>query len=160
MPGTRYVIVLPPDLEAAAVARTFVSAHAHQLSPACLDDALLCVSELVSNAVLHGRPDITLQIRIDPPGIGMSVAVTDTGADLPVTGDGRPDATNPHGRGLMIVAAVARTWGVDTRGGGHHPAYAEAGHALSAAVTADDIGAPCGSEAVGTGKTIWFKLSS
>ena len=76
-----------------------------------LDDARLLVSELVGNAVRHGRDEIVLRLRPHPPGIG--VAVTDHGDDMPTLPDGRPDPTVPSGRGLLIVATLASRWGVE-----------------------------------------------
>lgn len=105
-----------------------------------------CVSELVSNAVLHGRPAITLEVSTEPPGIGIIVAVTDLGPDLPVTGANRPDSTNPHGRGLLIVAALADAWGI-----GRNVAT---GSDESSTDTSEEIG----DGDPHPGKTIWFEL--
>lgn len=110
------VVSLPHDLDAPAIARQYLSTHATWLPPELLDDARLLVSELVGNAVRYGRDQITLRLRPHPPGIG--VAVTDGGPDLPTLPDGRPDPTEPSGRGLLIVAAVADAWGVEPQPSG------------------------------------------
>ncbi|MHA3701335.1 ATP-binding protein [Jatrophihabitans sp. YIM 134969] len=93
------------------MARAYLSEYATWLPAPLLDDARLLVSELVGNAVRHGRDEIILRLRPDPPGIG--VAVTDHGDDMPTLPDGRPDPTVPSGRGLLIVAALASRWGVE-----------------------------------------------
>ena len=68
------------------------------------------MSEVVTNAVVHGRPAITLRVSTDPPGIG--VAVHDFGDTLPSTTPARVEPGATSGRGLMIVDALASTWGV------------------------------------------------
>lgn len=107
LPGS--LVSLPPGVDAPAVARQWVSDNARGLPPALLDDALLLVSELVSNAVRHGLPEIRLQLRMAPPGVG--VAVTDQG-DVVSPAAVLPDPHQPSGRGLAIVAALASAWGV------------------------------------------------
>jgi anti-sigma regulatory factor (Ser/Thr protein kinase) len=92
------------------IARDFVDDHRDSLSPALIADAQLLVSEIVTNAVLHGRPDITLAMRLEPPGLG--VVVTDSGDALPQVPSEAPDPGQASGRGLLIVAAIASAWGV------------------------------------------------
>ncbi len=101
---------LPPSLDAAAFARRFLLEHAAGLDPDLVYDAQLLLTELVANAVKHGQPAITLQLRLEPPGIG--VRVRDHGETLPVVHD---DAgpTQPSGRGLRIVSTLATDWGVE-----------------------------------------------
>lgn len=105
------VLNLPRDVDSPALARAYVSQYASWLPADVLEDARLLVSELVGNAVRHGRAEITLRLRPHPPGIG--VEVTDLGDDLPTLPDGRPDPSVPHGRGLLIVAALASRWGIE-----------------------------------------------
>jgi anti-sigma regulatory factor (Ser/Thr protein kinase) len=101
---------LPSDADGPALAREFISEHANGLSPELLDDALLLVSELVTNAVRYGEPEIVLHVRHDPPGIGVSVH--DAGPELPQLTDTPPDPAKQGGRGLRIVDALAQRWGV------------------------------------------------
>lgn len=103
-------ISLPCDANAPAQARHYVSAHLGWLPPADLDDALVLVSELVSNAVRYGEPEITLQLRTDPPGV--AVAVSDHGPELPRVVDTPPEPQAISGRGLLIVDALANRWGI------------------------------------------------
>jgi serine/threonine-protein kinase RsbW len=65
---------------------------------------------LVSNAVRHGRPEITLRVSLDPPLIGVSVH--DDGATVPSTEVQRPESSDPSGRGLYLVDRVSSDWGV------------------------------------------------
>jgi anti-sigma regulatory factor (Ser/Thr protein kinase) len=101
---------LTSGLEAPAVARRFVAEHSGALPVALADDAELLVSELVSNAVRHGRPAITLRINMDPPLIGVSVH--DEGAAMPHEADEPVDPAADGGRGLLIVDRLSSDWGV------------------------------------------------
>ncbi|MDX3068111.1 MULTISPECIES: ATP-binding protein [Streptomyces] len=90
-----------------------------------IDDALLILSELLSNACKHGRPlgdalagdgDVRCAWRMDPTG-RLTVEVTDGGGPTrPVPST--PSVTAHGGRGLNIVTALADDWGVrdDDRG--------------------------------------------
>lgn len=78
-----------------------------------LDDVLLCVSELATNALVHGVPPgrgYRLSLSLLADGV-LRVEVHDSG-------DGRPGVREPYGesgRGLMLVAALADKWGVGER---------------------------------------------
>ncbi|MDQ1037399.1 anti-sigma regulatory factor (Ser/Thr protein kinase) [Streptomyces sp. V3I8] len=90
-----------------------------------IDDAVLILSELLSNACRHGRPlgdalagdgDVRAAWRVEPTG-RLVVEVTDGGGPTrPVPST--PSVTAHGGRGLNIITALADDWGVrdDTRG--------------------------------------------
>ena len=105
---------LAEGLHAPAEARAWVAGALPLLPTAVTDDVLLVVSELVTNAVRHGGAGIELALTVLPDRV--RVAVSDSGATLPVVAPGQPAVDRPTGRGLLIVAATARDWGVD-RGG-------------------------------------------
>jgi anti-sigma regulatory factor (Ser/Thr protein kinase) len=74
------------------------------------DDAVLCLSELAANAVLHsrsGQPGGHFTVRAGMHGDGLRVEVGDQGG--PWTWLPRDD--EQHGRGLLIVAQLAHGWG-------------------------------------------------
>ncbi|WP_329401200.1 ATP-binding protein [Streptomyces melanogenes] len=81
------------------------------------DTAALIVAELAANAVLHGRvPGRDFELRL-VLGTVLRIEVTDTRADrLPH----RPEAAGEDegGRGLLLVEALAKAWGVDGRAPG------------------------------------------
>ncbi|WP_407077729.1 ATP-binding protein [Streptomyces phytohabitans] len=92
---------------------------------AIVDDAVLILSELLSNACRHARP-------LSPDSAGeyvraawcrdaageLTISVTDGG------GPTRPRASTPSvtargGRGLAIITSLASDWGIDEYGHGH-----------------------------------------
>ncbi|MFJ2266349.1 ATP-binding protein [Streptomyces sp. NPDC098085] len=92
----------------------------HGVPDSVVDDAVLILSELLSNACRHGRPlgrhtdvgdgDVRAAWRVDRAG-GLTVEVTDGGGPtrpIPAT----PSVTARGGRGLNIISALAEQWGV------------------------------------------------
>ncbi|MEU9234647.1 ATP-binding protein [Streptomyces subrutilus] len=102
------------------------------------DDVGLVVGELAANAVLHGRlPGRDFELRLEYGGGCVRVMVSDGRSEKEP-----PDAPAPvdpwsaeDGRGLLLVAAVAREWGVAARGPGK-TVWAEVGNAPWAPVSA------------------------
>ncbi|MFC9887020.1 ATP-binding protein [Streptomyces pilosus] len=78
-----------------------------------IDDVLLCVSELATNALLHGvPPGRGLLLRLLPYSDSVRVEVHDSGGGVPAVPRGAPDES---GRGLLLVAGLADRWGVTER---------------------------------------------
>jgi anti-sigma regulatory factor (Ser/Thr protein kinase) len=75
------------------------------------DIALLCTSELVTNAVLHARTEVRLSVRIT--GSTVRVRVSDNGAASVPQRVRSADAHATRGRGLVLVEALSDRWGVD-----------------------------------------------
>jgi serine/threonine-protein kinase RsbW len=107
----------PGEAGSVGQARDFVRGL---LAGACpvLDDVLLMVSELASNAVRHtasGDRDGWFDLTVVLIGGGLMISVADSGGSSePVIANcgGRPcgDAAT-GGRGLLIVDTLARKWG-------------------------------------------------
>lgn len=79
------------------------------------DDALLVVSELASNAVMHSgsAPEDDFEVRADLVSSGLRIAVTDHGRSG--TAPVRRQANNfgPGGMGLRVVEKLSRRWGCE-----------------------------------------------
>ncbi|HEU4491494.1 MAG TPA: ATP-binding protein [Jiangellales bacterium] len=81
------------------------------------DVVALLVSELVTNALVHGRPP--MEVRASRVGSGLRVEVLDgAGERQPRRRSVRPSADDPRGRGLTIVSALATRWGTAASPGG------------------------------------------
>ncbi|MDO0936853.1 ATP-binding protein [Streptomyces sp. DG2A-72] len=79
------------------------------------EDVLLCVSELATNALLHGVPPnrcFRLGLNLTTDGV-LRVEIHDSGPGEVRTPDADPESE--HGRGLLLVAALADKWGVGER---------------------------------------------
>ncbi|MFE2672931.1 ATP-binding protein [Streptomyces hygroscopicus] len=109
--------VVPVPHVCAAVATVRRRAHAllseWELSADRLDEALMVISEMVTNAVLHALPPVVLRLRwTGSPGCSvLRVEVTDGG---PVPAGQRADEDiepDEHGRGLGIVTALSTRHG-------------------------------------------------
>lgn len=105
---------LPAKPQSVKVARRLV----HSCLPEWLHDlqrdiVVLLTSELVTNAVIHGGPHAAgaeLGLEVTLTAGGVRVEVSDGGAGVPaVDGTGRDGLS---GRGLLMVQALARQWGV------------------------------------------------
>ncbi|UQX87065.1 ATP-binding protein [Jatrophihabitans telluris] len=103
-------VPLPSDTSAAAFARLFLQERATGLPGDFLADAMLATSELVANAILHGRPAFWLFVR--DLAAGIAIGVHDDGDSMPFSPVIEPRPDQMDGRGLRIVEALRSTWGV------------------------------------------------
>lgn len=102
---------LPPDLLAPAEARVVVRRLLERWGYRDLvDDATLVVSELVANAVEHA--DEASVVLLNRGEGGLRIEVRDQGPGVLAEQPG--SGTAERGRGLMIVSALASSWGVHT----------------------------------------------
>ncbi|MFJ2029740.1 ATP-binding protein [Streptosporangium sp. NPDC087985] len=101
---------LPADLEAVGKARRLArEALATWGMPVVAEDVTMVVSELVSNAIVHGKAPITLSLH--QYGRIVRGEVTDHSTVWPTPIPAGPN--EEHGRGLAIVTAYADRWGVE-----------------------------------------------
>ncbi|MEU1127266.1 ATP-binding protein [Streptomyces sp. NPDC005899] len=83
-----------------------------------LADVLLCVSELATNALVHGVPPgrgFRLRLTL---GAVLRVEVHDSGPGEVPSAVRAASSGAEYGRGLVLVAALADTWGVGERNPG------------------------------------------
>lgn len=111
--GTASSVILPPDARSAGRARAFVGAFCAGAGVfgETRRTASLLVSELVTNAIVHGRTGATVEAALGQ-GRVLRVAVTDDSAALLPEVDTAVHASAEGGRGLLIVSLLATRWGV------------------------------------------------
>ena len=107
--------------EAVSAARSYVTdvLAAWEVPEDLIDTARLLTSELATNAVTHGATaggTITLEVRSF--GCCLGIEVHDTSPNVPML---RPVADDTeHGRGLLLVAEAADSWGYYFESGTKH----------------------------------------
>jgi anti-sigma B factor antagonist len=109
-PSVSHIVRLEATDEAPAAARRFVTDNLAEIDAELMSDLQLLVSEVVTNAVRYGGH--ALELRLWCSGRDVRVEVQDPGLnDLPDAPES-VDVTAGHGRGLLIVDALASGWGV------------------------------------------------
>ncbi|WP_326654930.1 ATP-binding protein [Streptomyces sp. NBC_01750] len=119
LPRTEHICPLPHIPEGVSVVRRRarrVLGH-WALPTETADDAILVISELITNAIAHALPPAVLRLSMPVVGgrRGLRIEVTDAG---PLARPRRsPDSPHPaeheeHGRGTGIIAALSMRHGV------------------------------------------------
>jgi anti-sigma regulatory factor (Ser/Thr protein kinase) len=104
---------LPPEASSVSAARRFAVQAAGELAGSSehLSDASLLVSELTTNAVQHAATPIRVSVARTDDTIRFEVH--DDDPTIPVLPASLPPADATSGRGIVLVDAIARAWGVD-----------------------------------------------
>lgn len=97
------------DSRAPATAREAIEQIAGQVDPKIVPDAMLLVSELVTNSVKYGRGDLRLLLDVD--GGRLRCEVVDDGGGFTPSARTKP-STDVGGWGLHLVESLADRWGV------------------------------------------------
>ncbi|SDK89081.1 ATP-binding protein [Streptomyces indicus] len=118
--GRRCRFELPAGVEAVPRARRMTRERLRgwAVCDETRDLAALVVSELVTNAVVHTASRlIVCELHDDHAADVVRIAVTDEGCgpDGPAPHPAR-DAGEDHGRGLLLVQAMCRSWGAQEAG--------------------------------------------
>jgi anti-sigma regulatory factor (Ser/Thr protein kinase) len=100
-------MTLPPEPSSPAEARAAVleSFPDHRL----LGELLLCVSEIITNAVLHAGTDVRFSVSSSRDRI--RVEVRDGSQVIPMRK--HYDLSAPTGRGILLIEEMADGWGVE-----------------------------------------------
>jgi anti-sigma regulatory factor (Ser/Thr protein kinase) len=105
---------LPHDAHAPAEARRALDPLQPELDPDSLDELRLLVSELVTNAIRHGRPvednEVELGVWLDRRMARVEVVDGGDGFSPPA---GPPAGGQPGGWGLVVVDRLADRWGIE-----------------------------------------------
>jgi anti-sigma regulatory factor (Ser/Thr protein kinase) len=104
---------LPRDRSAPRQARAAIRDQLSDLSAERLETAVLLISELVTNAIMHGAGRIVMTIERD--GSLTRFAVNDEGDGTPHV---RDDPGPEGGWGLRLVEQLAARWGLRRTGTG------------------------------------------
>ena len=101
---------LPGETLSARRARRFVVAALDALGVSgARDTAELLVSELVTNAVVHGGSGV--RVSVESTEGRVRVSVSDESPTVPILRNPVPE--DEHGRGMFLVATLSSRWGVD-----------------------------------------------
>jgi anti-sigma regulatory factor (Ser/Thr protein kinase) len=112
--------ILPGIAESVREARLLVREALGDACPA-LDAAVLCTSELVTNAVLYtrsGRPGGVITVTVETGGDTATITVTDAGARGRPAIAARPVDAGEGGLGLRLVAQLSEAWSTYRADGG------------------------------------------
>jgi anti-sigma regulatory factor (Ser/Thr protein kinase) len=110
MMAPEFSMTLPRDRSAAAMARTALRERfLEALGEKRVSELALVVTELVANAVVHGRGAINLEIRADGERVHGEVVDQGGGFEREVRERGSAEV---GGRGLVIVDALSSRWGI------------------------------------------------
>ncbi|BDD72114.1 SpoIIE family protein phosphatase [Streptomyces violaceoruber] len=89
-----------------------------QLTEHLAADALVVVSELVTNAVVHAGTDVEVGFQVEGTGALVVEATDQHPSRAPRSADPEtPHDSAEYGRGLRLVAALAEAWGITYRPG-------------------------------------------
>jgi anti-sigma regulatory factor (Ser/Thr protein kinase) len=107
------------DLRGVRTARTFVHDHLSSWGLESMADALeLVVSETVTNALIHAGSDVDVRLRAFDDHIRLEVRDSDTNPPIPspLSLAEEENAEAEHGRGMLIVEALADMWNSSPNG--------------------------------------------
>lgn len=122
--GPHFQVSLTPVLAALPLMRRDAAERltAHGLAPAAVDDVLLVLCELCSNAIQATRPrdaPVLARVRLSEAAVVIEVENAGQSFDaLSAVAEGQGGAATERGRGLLIVRALSDSMTVHFRDGG------------------------------------------
>jgi DNA-binding NarL/FixJ family response regulator len=109
------------DVSTVPLARAFVRRTLEEWRMANRDEAMLVVTELAANAVLHAGSSYRVRLSSSPGLLRIEVSDCDAGTPEP-----QPfSSTAESGRGIVLVSAIATSWGIETAGSDGKVTWAE-----------------------------------
>ncbi|MEQ6027901.1 SpoIIE family protein phosphatase [Streptomyces salinarius] len=120
-PRTAALHVQRRDLQGVRTARAFVTEQLRAWDLATLADTLqLLVSELVTNALVHAGSDVDVRLRAFADHVRLEVRDSESDPPMPspLALAEEDNAEAEHGRGLLIVEALAGGWNTFPNGRG------------------------------------------
>lgn len=127
--GEHSVSVLAPISSSASAARRIIETAIDETPLTDLiDEALLLVTELVTNAIVHAGTDIELHVETTAETI--RVEVIDQSPGVMAVVQANPNETREGGRGLLLIDALADEWGTRHFGWGKSVWFRLGGTAL------------------------------
>ncbi|MCM3922481.1 SpoIIE family protein phosphatase [Frankia sp. AiPs1] len=150
-------ITLPPTPDSPRSARRFLLETLRgRLDDDLLDSALLLVTELVTNVVVHAGTAATVDVQQEGEGVRVGVAdrhpvrigmarvkkvdVPRPPSAFPEEADFGIDGLREDGRGLALVDALATSWGTEHRPGGKTVWFRLSSAGVPAQDAADEVG--------------------
>ena len=117
--------MLTPHPTSVGAARRFVRdvLMSRHVAEPVVDTVELLTSEVVTNAIIHGRSGPVLAVQVKETAV--RVAVGDVSPELPVRRRGRLDDVS--GRGVVIIDELASAWGVERERNGSKRVWFEVG---------------------------------
>jgi len=111
-PGQLTVPSLPASVSRI---RRFASAACREVAGQSVCETVeLLVSEVATNALVHGAGDVRVDVRTQ--GGAVRIEVSDDSPEVPVPREAGPDGES--GRGMALVEALSSSWGTDARADG------------------------------------------
>lgn len=111
------VLRLPSEPIAPALARASVTGVARSLSDVALADLNLLLTEVVSNAVRHGRitgaDEIVVAVDVADDRVTVSVSDTAPGVGVATSASELAADNRDGGWGVFLLKRLASEWGID-----------------------------------------------
>lgn len=122
VPAHGYRLPLPPHKIASRQAHRVLdwALRDWRVSGETADNTRVVVSELVTNALTHSLDVFRLDLRLEDEEI--VIAVWDCSDSTPIVT--LPDGLSEDGRGMFLVAALCKEWGVTTEDTGGKTVWA------------------------------------
>ncbi|WP_182111800.1 MULTISPECIES: ATP-binding protein [unclassified Actinotalea] len=115
------LVTLPAAPASVPLARRLVSRALAELDEDLRDRAEACISELVTNAVLHARTEVHVGVETSPDVVRLEVRDRSTGMPRRLVHTVR----SATGRGMEMVGLLARSWGVELLDDGSKAVWCE-----------------------------------